>query len=316
MSTDGGPTVIAVVGPTATGKSDLGFAVGAGAGRRDRRCRREPALPGHGHRHRQGAPGRASRHPSPPARRPRRDAGGERRRLPAARASRRERHPVAGSAPGRRRRLGPVRASRCSTARHPTDRPGRAAPDRGAADEVVAGLYADLVARDPLAADADRTEQPPAHRAGPRGHRAHRAPVLRDDAAPGVRPPDDRPRPPAATGGARPAHRRTASQRMWAGGLVDEMRGLVGHGMRSGRTASRRSATPRRSPTSTALARRRRRRRTPSRPPDGWPAARSRGSGPTRESPGSTRRRIRGPRRSEPGRWPPWPPRWVDGRHG
>ena len=55
-----------------------------------------------------------------------------------------------------------------------------------------------------------------------------------------------------------------------------------------------RSATPRRSPSSTARARSRMPSPTPRCAPGGWCAARSRGSAPTRGSPGSTRSRVPG----------------------
>ena len=53
--------VVGVVGPTATGKSDLAIALALRLRRRGRRRRRLPALPRDGHRHRQGPPRASAR---------------------------------------------------------------------------------------------------------------------------------------------------------------------------------------------------------------------------------------------------------------
>ena len=60
------PRVIAVVGPTAAGKSDLGVSLARAPRRRGRQRRLHAALPRHGHRHRQADARGARRRPAPP----------------------------------------------------------------------------------------------------------------------------------------------------------------------------------------------------------------------------------------------------------
>ena len=82
--TDPMAPVIAVVGPTAAGKSDLGVALAQRARRRGHQRRLDAALRGHGHRHRQADAGRAAGRPAPSARHLASPAPGRRRHLPAA----------------------------------------------------------------------------------------------------------------------------------------------------------------------------------------------------------------------------------------
>ena len=133
----------------------------------------------------------------------------------------------------------------------------------------------------------DPAEQRPPDRAGPGGRRADRRPVHRRGCPRRRRATTPccsawTGRPGSSTSGS-PA----GSTRMWAGGLVDEVRALA-RGLRDGRTAAGRWATRR---CSRCLRRRgdlRRRRSTPSAPPAGSSAGSARGSVATRASPGSS----------------------------
>ena len=84
-SPDRAGMLIAVVGPTAAGKSDLAVDLALAPRRRGRQRRLHAALPGHGHRHRQADHGRAPRRPAPPARHLGRHQDRQRRRVPGAR---------------------------------------------------------------------------------------------------------------------------------------------------------------------------------------------------------------------------------------
>ncbi len=117
-----GPPCVAVVGPTASGKSAVAMAVAEQLGDVEMRLDRlDAGLPRHGHRHRQADAGRAGRGPSPPAstssirratsRSPSsetrvRDALRRHRRTRQARDPRRRHRPVP---PGRDRRPRPAR---------------------------------------------------------------------------------------------------------------------------------------------------------------------------------------------------------------
>ena len=109
-----------------------GCALAAPARRRGRRRRRLQLYRGHGHRHGEAVAGRARGRPAPPARRPRRHRGGDRRGVPAARPRRPRRHPRPRSPAPRRRRVGALRAGPARPSRHPADRPAGAPPVRGA----------------------------------------------------------------------------------------------------------------------------------------------------------------------------------------
>ncbi len=87
--------------------------------------------------------------------------------------------------------------------------------------------------------------------------------------------------------------------RMWEQGLLAEVERLVPLGLREGRTAARRSATSRRWPSSTATSPSARPASRPPPAPAGSCAARSRGSARTRASTGSPR----APRTCSTGRW-------------
>ena len=69
------PLLVAIVGPTATGKSALGIALAQRLRRRDRQLRLDGGLSRLRHRHRQGPGRRAARHSASPDRRRRSDRG-------------------------------------------------------------------------------------------------------------------------------------------------------------------------------------------------------------------------------------------------
>ena len=69
------PLVVAILGPTATGKSALGARAGRARRRRDHQLRFDRRLSRLRHRHRQGAARRAARHPASPDRHRRADRG-------------------------------------------------------------------------------------------------------------------------------------------------------------------------------------------------------------------------------------------------
>ena len=80
------PSALALVGPTASGKSALALAVARGCRRRrDRLGRLDAGVPGHGHRHRQADVRRAARDPASPHRRRRSVGGLHGRRVPPQR---------------------------------------------------------------------------------------------------------------------------------------------------------------------------------------------------------------------------------------
>ena len=188
-ATDVEGLVVAVVGPTATGKSDLAIDARAAAAA----ARSSAPTPPSSTAGWTSAPPRcrrgAARRPAPPARRARRDRGGQRRRVPAARAGRhRGRAGAAAPCPWSPAGRGSTCARRSTGSRspRPTRRCGR--PSRSELDrEGVAALLAELRAADPRGRRRDRAEQRPPGRAGARGDRPDRAPVQRDDADPRVR---------------------------------------------------------------------------------------------------------------------------------
>ena len=154
VPTDDRPRVVAVVGPTATGKSDLGLRLaevleGRSSGPMP------AALPRDGHRHGDALARGAPRCAAPPGRRPRRDGGGERRRVPATRAGRPRGGAPTAADPGRRG--GPASTfARCSTGSTfpPTDAEVRRRLEDRAAEEGTPAVHAALAAVDPEAAAA------------------------------------------------------------------------------------------------------------------------------------------------------------------
>ena len=264
-----------------------------GLRRRGRQRRRLPALPRDGHRHRQAAARRAARHPAPPARRPRRHPGGERRRLPVARPRRPRRDRRARPPPRRRRRLGSLRAGGPRPPRDPAHRRRRAPAARGGGRPRSARrrCCSRLRERDPAGRVGDRAQQHPPHRAGPRGHRADRPPVLGDDAHPRVRPADRRSSACGRPGPCSTSASRRGSSGCGARGCSTRCGRSSGVGLREGRTAI---ARDRLRPGARQLDGPLTARAGPGadrRPdaPGGSCAGRSRGSAPTRASPGSTR---------------------------
>ena len=254
--------------------------------RRGRRRRRHAALPGHGHRHREAHGGRAARHPAPPARRPRRDRGGERRGLPARGPGRHRGHPRAGA-------RHPVlvggsglyvRAALDRLDIPPTDPAVRARWERGGGGRgAPRSSHAVLRARDPSA--AARIE--PSNRR--RIVRALEVVELTGRRSPPRCPsgeyvaPDPRHRAGAAPPRPRRAHRRPGGPDVGARAARRGPRpGAAAVCARAARRAGP-SATPRPSPSSTGVLDRGRGVASPRRRrPAGSPAARSRGSAPTR----------------------------------
>ena len=286
-ATDVEDLVVAVVGPTATGKSDLAIAlalrlggevVGADASQlyrgMDIGTAKVPVEERHGSPHHQLDVLDVTEEASVAAyqRHARAD-------IDAVLAPRR---PARG-----RRRVGALRAGGARPARDPADRPrgaggaaGAARPTRGSA-----ALLAELRAADPRAADAIEPNN---------GRRVVRAlEVIALTGRPfSATMPDPRVR--AADRARRPAHRPRGARRPHRPPGPPDVRRRAGRGdprrwstSACARDAPRagRSATPRRSPSSTARLRSRMPSPTPRCAPGGWCAARSRGSGPT---PGST----------------------------
>jgi tRNA dimethylallyltransferase len=229
--------VLAVVGPTAAGKSDLGIALAQAVGGEVVNADSMQLYRGHGRRHRQARAARARGSAAPPARRLAGHPHGHRRGLPAA-------------VPWRRRRpAGPRRDSRCWSAA-----PGlylRAALDEldfpGTDPELRAALEADLERDGPLALHARLAALDPAAatRMEPtNGRRIVRAleVVALTGSMPGELASYGEHYPTCYVGVDRPdlAERiEVRVDRMWEAGLVDEVRRLEGEGLREGVTASR-----------------------------------------------------------------------------
>ena len=232
-STDVDRLVVGVVGPTATGKSDLAIALAAAAAA----ARSSAPTPRSSTAGWTSAPPRCppdERHgiAAPPARRPRRDRGGQRRRLPAARPGR-HRRPCwrRGALPRRRRRVRALRAGRPRPARDPADRPRGAAPasrtrldargDRGRCSPSCATST-------PAAADAIEPNN------GRRVVRALEVVELTGRPFSATMPTREFVRPTVLVGlrtdrdGARRAGSTAGPARMFDAGLVDETRALVG----------------------------------------------------------------------------------------
>ena len=284
-----GTHVIAVVGATATGKSEPGHRAGPRPRRRGRERRLDAALPGHGHRHRQGARGRLARRPASPARHLAGDPGRQRGRLPEAgpRRDRRDHRPRPGAHPGRR--LGPVRPGRPGRPGFPRNGPGDPRSSRARAHRP--GRPGPARPAGPARPGRGRghpAEQRPPDRARPGGDRDIRAPVHRHHAGLRAEPPGRPDRAHPAPARARPADRRP--------GRPDVAGGPGGRGQRAwspracataGPPAAR-SATSRSCATWTASGPWRKPGWRRSRPPSGSPAARNPGSAATPASAGST----------------------------
>ena len=240
-NTDPGNTVpvIAVVGPTATGKSDLGVALAARARRRGGQRRLDAALPGHGHRHREADRRRARGRAAPPARRldvTETAAVADYQTL--ARDASTTARPRAG-----RRSSSAAPASTCEALLDELEFPGTD-PASGPGSRP----------------NSPRSVAPPCTRGWPQLDPAAAAAILPGNGRRIVRALEvieltgrpfsatmPKPGPPrygtVLIGLDRPAElderveRRV--ERMFAGGLVDEVRGLLDVGLRDGRTASR-----------------------------------------------------------------------------
>ena len=289
--------VVAVVGPTATGKSDARRRTWPQrARRRDHQRRLDAALPRHGHRHRQAAAGRARRRArttcSTSGRSPSRRRWPSTRRWPAPPSPTihgRGRFPILVGGSGLYLR-GALDAAGV---------PGRVAADPGPPVRRTRRASARrrctrrLAARRPGCRGGDPAQQRPADRARPRGHRADRAAVRRTDA--GVRDA-------STTASQIGLDRDDLDERvelrvhaMMAAGFLDEVARLLPAGPArepdGGQGARLR-------PTAGLPRRRRRRRRRPGRGRRSRPSGRrggssggsDPGSGATRGCAGSTRR--------------------------
>ena len=241
-------TLIAIVGATGTGKSDLALDLAErvrarGSRRRDRQRRRHAALPRHGHRHGEAPARRAPRHPAPPARRARRHRGGVGRRatsrMPAPRSTTSSRAAASPILVGGSGLYVSSRDLRLPVPGHGCRGPG-AARGRARPSAVPGSCTRRLRAIDPDAAAAIGAAERPPHRAGARGHRAHRgadggAPARRARAvAPAPRrAPAERPR------AARRAARRARGGACGATGSSTRCATLVPRGLERGVTARR-----------------------------------------------------------------------------
>src|SRR5579859_1344266 len=217
-----------------------GHRAGPGVRRRDTQRRLHAALPGHGHRHGQGARGRLAGRAAPPARHLAGDPDRERGRLPETgpRHGRRHRRPRPG--PGARRWLRPVRPCR--------SRRSQFSPN-GPRYPRSAGVRARRGGRRRAARPAGRArpgrrrrhpaQQRPPDRPRAGGHRADRPPVHRQHAHVRAGPPRDPDRPHPAPPRTRPADRRPRGPYV-AGGP-----GGRGEGSRPARSARRQDRQPR-----------------------------------------------------------------------
>ena len=128
--------VVAVVGPTATGKSDLALALAERLGGEVVNADAMQLYRGMDIGTAKLSAAERRRDPAPPARRPGRPRGGQRRGVPAAtRARDLDRDPGARARAAAGRRLGPLRARRARRAGDPADRPRR--PRRGCEAELA-----------------------------------------------------------------------------------------------------------------------------------------------------------------------------------
>ena len=146
---------LALVGPTASGKSAAAHARGARSRRRrDRLARRDGRLPRDGPRDGEADGRHARRGPLPPRRRPRSHRGAHRAALPGPLRGGGGRGRGPGSRRAPRRRLGAVPARRGRRAHHPADGPRgpRGAGGRGTRAGGREALFAELERVDPMAA--------------------------------------------------------------------------------------------------------------------------------------------------------------------
>ena len=265
--------------------------------------------------------GERAGHPAPPARRARRDPGGQRRRVPAARAGRhRGRAGPRCACPWSRAGPGSTcgRRSTGSRSRRPTPRCGPALAGSGWTDEGVGALLAELRAADPPAADAIEPNN------GRRVVRALEVIALTGRPFSATMPTREFVRPTVLVG--LRTDREALDARIDAPGRTGcstpgwSTRPAAWSTSACARGAPRagRSATPRRSPSSTARSRSRMPSPTPRCAPGGWCAARSRGSAPTRGStwfdPFGTAETCATPASS--GRWSPCARPRDNGAHG
>ena len=126
------PPVVAVVGPTATGKSDLAVALALALGGEVVNADALQLYRGMDIGTAKLPPEQRAGRPAPPARRAGRGTDGASvAAVPARSPARRRRHPGRGPAPGARRRVRAVRPGGAGPARVPRHRPGAARPARG-----------------------------------------------------------------------------------------------------------------------------------------------------------------------------------------
>ena len=281
MSTDDRPVVVAVVGPTATGKSDLGLrladelggeVVGADASQlyrgMDIGTAKLSVVERRGIPHHQVDVLEVTEEASV--------AGYQRPARADVDAIR-----ARGAPPGPRGGVRPLRAGAARPPRHPPDRPRRASPPRGAAEEVGTRVaHAELRELDPQAAAA---VEPNNRR---RIVRALEVIELTGRPFSATMPRREFVHPPSSSGSCRPATCSTpgsSSACTGCGPPDSSTRSAAWRRTASGRGArrARRSATRRRWPSSTGSSTRRRRRSRPSRRRAASRVARSRGSGRT-----------------------------------
>ena len=283
--------VVAVVGPTATGKSDLGLDLAERLGGEIVNADAMQLYRGMDIGTAKLPAGAAARHRPPPARRPRRGARRRRSRRTSATPARTcGTSPRAGAGrPGRR--LRPLRPAVLDRPRFPADRPGGARAARGRGHEPGGGCLA-----------------PPAGRAGPGRRRQHPPANVRrvvralevmeltgqPFTASSLRAGSSLPQCCSACASTEPRS-MTASTAASSGcgprACSRRRRPCSTAGSASAPRRPGPSATARPSPSPMARSTKRTRVRTPPGRPVATPVARSRGSAPTRASCGSTRSR-------------------------
>ena len=181
--------VVAVVGPTATGKSDLGLALAEALGGEVVNADAMQLYRGMDIGTAKLTARAAARRPAPPARRARRRRGRVRRAVPdATRAPTWPRSRSAAGGPSSSAGPG-CTCGRCwtgSSSRAPTPRSARGLEDR-AERHGTRHLHDELAAARPGRRDRHRSGEHPADRARAGGHRDHRTPVHRQPARAGVR---------------------------------------------------------------------------------------------------------------------------------
>ena len=233
------PRVIAVVGPTAAGKSDLGVALARHLGGEVVNADSMQLYRGMDIGTAKLTPDGARRRPAPPPGHLGRHRSRQRRRVPAA-GPRRDRPLLAeGRRPSWSAAPGSTSAAPSTTWSSPAPTP-RCAPGwrRSSRERGPGALHARLAAADPEAAARDPAQQRPPHRPRPGGDRDHRQAVHRQPARPRLRlrhRPDRRRRAAARTGRAD----RLPGRPDVGGGAGGRGARAGGAGLREGRTASR-----------------------------------------------------------------------------